>query len=169
MTIARDQHLTNVTEIRSELFHILEGMESSLDWRPDEETWSAREVVTHMLYTPPGGVPEILQGLLSGNVEEYDLWADQKYMTAEAEGWTLAQVQEQFNGYFHSLEQQLAALDDETLTETTAMVHQRNRLWDEPRPAQWLVERLFAGHWREHLVQLGELKQAAQNMGRDAG
>ncbi len=162
MTTARDQHLTNVTEIRSELFQILEGMENNLDWRADEESWSAREVITHMLYTPPGGVPEILQGLLSGAVREYDLWADQKYLSEEAKGWTLEQVKEQFNGYFQSLECQLESLNDDTLAETTALVHQRNRHWDEPRPAQWLVERLFAGHWREHLVQLEELKQDAQ-------
>ncbi len=161
MTTARDQHLTNVTEIRSELFQILDGMEDCLDWRPDEESWSAREVFTHMLYTPPGGVPEILQGLLLGEIQEYDLWADQKYLSEEATGWTLEQVKAQFNGYFESLEEQLAELDDATLAGTTAMVHQRNRHWDEPRPAQWLVERLFAGHWREHLVQLGELKGGA--------
>ena len=162
MTSARDQHLTNVREIHSELFEILEGMESCLDWRPDADTWSAREVITHMLYTPPGGVPVILRGLLLGEVQEYDLWADQKYMSDEAEGWSLEQVMNQFTGYFQSLEQQLTPLDDDTLAETTALVHQRNRHWDEPRPAQWLVERLFAGHWREHLVQLRELKQAAQ-------
>ena len=81
MTTARDQHLTNVNEIRAELFQILEGMEGCLDWRPDAESWSAREVITHMLYTPPGGVPEILEGLLSGEVREYDLWADQKYLS----------------------------------------------------------------------------------------
>ena len=162
MTTARDQHLANVEGIRSELFQILEGMDNCLDWRPDEESWSAREVITHMLYTPPGGVPEILQGLLSGEVQEYDLWADQKYLTADAEKWTLAQVKEQFTYYFSSLERQLAMLDDATLADTAAMVHQRNRHWDEPRPAQWLVERLFAGHWREHLAQLAELKQAAQ-------
>lgn len=162
MTTARDQHLANVTEIRSELLDILDGMEDYLDWRPDEESWSAREVFTHMLYTPPGGVPEILQGLLLGEVEEYDLWADQKYLTEEAENWTLEEVREQFSSFFQSLEQQLAPLDDETLEETTALVHQRNRHWDEPRPAQWLVERLFAGHWREHLVQLAELKQSAR-------
>ena len=161
MTTARDQHLTNVAEIRSELLQILDGMEDCLDWRPDEESWSAREVFTHMLYTPPNGVPEILQGLLSGAVHEYDLWADQKYLSEEATGWTLEQVKAQFNGYFESLEQQLEELDDATLESTTAMVHQRNRHWDEPRPAQWLVERLFAGHWREHLVQLGELKSGA--------
>ena len=161
MPTARQQHLQNIENIQRELFQILEGMEGQLDWRPDSESWSAREVITHMLYTPPGGVPEIFRGMLSGDIQEYDLWADQKYMTDEAGRWTLEQVREQFSGYFDQLEESLATVTDEILEQTTAMVHQRNRLWDEPRPAQWLVERLFAGHWGEHLVQLRELKEGA--------
>ncbi len=162
MTSAKDQHLKNVNEIRDELFQILSGIRDNLDWRPDEESWSAREVFTHMLYTPPGGVPQILKGLLAGTVQEYDLWADQKYMTEEAQGWTPEQVKEQFIAYFDSLEVELGPLDDAILEETTALVHQRNRHWDEPRPAQWLVERLFAGHWREHLVQLRDLGEGSR-------
>ena len=161
MTLAKDQHLANVREIRTEILEILDGMENVLDWRPDSDTWSPREVITHMLFTPPGGVPQILKGIIEGEVEEYDLWADQKYMTSEAEAWTLDEVRRQFNGYFDSLESHLAPLTDEVLEASTALVHQRNRHWDEPRTAQWLVERLFAGHWREHLVQLRDLKSLA--------
>ncbi|MCY4367308.1 MAG: DinB family protein [Chloroflexi bacterium] len=161
MTSAKDQHLTNVAEIRKEIQDILDGMENVLDWRPDADSWTAREVITHVLYTPPGGVPQILRGIMDGEVEEYDLWADQKYMTSEAESWTLDEVRRQFNSYFDALESGLAPLTDEVLETSTALVHQRNRLWDEPRTAQWLVERLFAGHWREHLVQLRELKAEA--------
>ena len=161
MSSAKDQHLANIVNIRNELFQILDGMEEGLDWRPDSESWSAREVITHMLYTPPGGVPNIFKGLLSGEMQEYDLWADQKYMTGEAAVWTLEQVRDQFAGYLNSLEETLQTVTDEVLEQTTAMVHQRNRMWDEPRPAQWLVERLFAGHWGEHLIQLRELKEGA--------
>ena len=161
MTSARDQHLANIGEIRRELLDILEGMERSLDWRPDPESWSAREVLTHMLYTPPGGVPGIFKGILSGQVQEYDLWADQKYMTSKAEGWTLEEVNNELSDYFLALEEALDSTTDDFL-EQTAVVHQRNRMWDEPRPVQWLVERLFAGHWREHLEQLRELKEGAQ-------
>lgn len=160
MPSAKAQHLENIERIRAELFQLLEGMESGLDWRPDAESWSTREVLTHMLYTPPGGVPGILRGLLSGEVQEYDLWADQKYMTAEAEGWTLEEVRDEFTRYFLALKEALETAPDAFL-EQTAMVHQRNRMWDEPRPVQWLVERLFAGHWDEHLVQLKELKEGA--------
>ena len=162
MTSARDQHLADVERIRSELFGILEGMEDNLDWRPDAESWSAREVITHMLYTPPPGVPQILKGMLAGEVREFDLWADQKYLTGEAEDWTAEEVKGQFTDYFGALERALAGVTDAVLLETEAMVHQRNRHWDEPRAAQWLVERLFAGHWGEHLAQLRELKEGAR-------
>ena len=159
MTSAKDQHLKNVSEIRDELLELLGVLGDNLDWRSDDESWSAREVFTHMLYTPPGGVPQILKGLLAGTVQEYDLWADQKYMTEEAQGWTPAQVKDQLTAYFDTLEAELGPLSDAVLEETAALVHQRNRHWDEPRPAQWLVERLFAGHWREHLGQLRELAE----------
>lgn len=161
MTTARDQHLKNIDEIEQELFQILDGMNGALDWRPDQDSWSAREVITHMLYTPPGGVPQVLKGVMAGAIEEYDLWADQKYITEEALAWTPEQVKRELVNYFEALREELAALSDRELEETTAMVHQRNRHWDEPRPVQWLVERLFAGHWREHLEQLREIKGSA--------
>ena len=161
MASVREQCLADVRDIRGELFQILDGMDEVLDWRGDEESWSAREVITHMLYTPPGGVPAVLKQLLAGSLEEYDLWADQKYLTEEARGWTPAQAKEELADYLDSLAGELERTTDHALTETSALVHQRNRHWDEPRPAQWLVERLFAGHWREHLVQLQELKAAS--------
>ena len=163
MDSIREQGIADVREIRAELFQILDGMGDALDWRSDEESWSAREVLTHMLYTPPGGVPAILKELLEGTTVEYDLWADQKYLTEEAQEWSPEQVREHLAAYFISLERELERATDTALAETSALVHQRNRHWDEPRPAQWLVERLFAGHWREHLLQLRELKAASKS------
>lgn len=58
MPLAKAQHLENIERIRAELFQLLEGMESGLDWRPDAESWSTREVLTHMLYTPRGASQE---------------------------------------------------------------------------------------------------------------
>ena len=163
MTTARDQHLKNVDEIREEMFHILDGMDDVLDSRPEPDAWTAREVITHMLYTPPGGVPQVLKSLMAGEIREYDLWADQKYLTEEALAWSPEQVRQQLSGYFEALAGELDTLTDRDLEHTEALVHQRNRNWDEPRPVQWLVERLFAGHCREHLAQLQELKQSASS------
>ncbi len=159
MSSAKTQQLSNIADIRQELFAILDGMDYCLDWRPDADAWSCREALTHMLYTPPPGVPFLLGEIAAGKLTEYELWADQKYLGPEAQAWDMAQVREQLEGYFAALETAVNQATAETLA-TAVMVHQRNRHWDEPRTAQWLVERLFAGHWREHLGQLRELRQA---------
>lgn len=158
MTSQKEQHLENISDIRSELFQILEGMDYCLDWRPDPESWSVREVITHILNTPPPGVPGILKEMLAGDMQEYDLWADEKYLTPEGQSWDLEQLRGELNRYFGALEETLASATGDDIVNTSVMVHQRNRHWDEPRTAQWLLERLFAGHWREHLDQLRDLR-----------
>jgi hypothetical protein len=158
VTSQKEQHLENINDIRSELFQILEGMDYCLDWRPDPESWSVREVITHILNTPPPGVPGILKEMLAGDMQEYDLWADEKYLTPEGQSWDLEQLRGELNRYFGALEETLASATGDDIVNTSVMVHQRNRHWDEPRTAQWLLERLFAGHWREHLDQLRDLR-----------
>lgn len=158
MTTAKAQHLANLQAIRAELLAILDGMDYCLDWRPDPETWSAREIISHLLNTPPGGVPAVFRGVMEGSVTEFDLWADQPYLTPEMQNWDIAELRAALEIYFAELAAALGSVTEESLAAATVMVHQRNRHWDEPRPAQWLPERLFAGHWREHLTQLRELR-----------
>ena len=154
------QLLAHIPEIRADLLSILDGMDYCLDWRPDPASWSAREVISHLLNTPPGGVPAVFQGVMAGNIREFDLWADEPYLTPEMQAWDIAEVRAALETYFAALTAVLESVTDDALAGATVMVHQRNRHWDEPRPAQWLPERLFAGHWREHLTQLRELRAA---------
>lgn len=158
MTQPKAQLLAQIPEIRAELMAVLEGMDYCLDWRPDPESWSVREVISHLLNTPPGGVPAVFRGVMDGSLTEFDLWADQPYLTPELQSWDIAELRAALETYFAELTASLESVTDESLAAATVMVHQRNRHWDEPRPAQWLPERLFAGHWREHLAQLRELR-----------
>ena len=158
MTQPKAQLLAQIPEIRAELRAILEGMDYCLDWRPDPESWSVREVISHLLNTPPGGVPVVFRGVMDGSVTEFDLWADQPYLTRQMQEWGIAELRAALESYFAELTAALESVTEESLAAATVIVHQRNRHWDEPRPAQWLPERLFAGHWREHLAQLRELR-----------
>lgn len=158
MTQPKAQLLAQIPEIRAELMAILSGMDYCLDWRPDPESWSAREVISHLLNTPPSGVPAVFRGVMDGSVTEFDLWADQPYLTPQMQEWDIAELRANLETYFAELTAALESVTDESLAAATVMVHQRNRHWDEPRPAQWLPERLFAGHWKEHLNQLRELR-----------
>jgi hypothetical protein len=74
--------------------------------------------------------------------------------------YEMERVVEDVNLLFHGMEVALQALGEGDLLEKSMLVHQRNRGWDEPRTLHNLLEGLFARHWREHLVQVRELREA---------
>ena len=156
----RDASLENARAIQSELLQLLEGMDYCLDWKPDPSSWCVREVVYHLLDTPPGGIHSILQGTLSGELEEFDLWADRTNMTPERQSKDIEQVLADINALFRGVVGALEPATDEDLTGKEVLAHLRSRGQDEPRTAQALLEGVFARHWREHLEQIGELRES---------
>ena len=160
MTSLRDHHLEKTRAIRAELSDLLEGMDYCLDWIPEPTDWSVREVVYHLLDTPPGGVHSVVQGILSGELKEYELWADECNITPERQAKDIAGLREDIDNLFQGLEQALAAATDGDLSGKPVMAHIRSRGIDEQRNVDVLLERGFARHWREHLNQIVELRAA---------
>ena len=160
MTSQRDVHLEEIRAIRAELLELVDGMDYCLDWKPDEASWCVREVVYHLLDTQPGGIHSVLRGIISGELDEFELWSDRDNMTPERQGYYLESIVEDIDGLFQGLELALESATDGDLSGKSAMVHQRNREWDEPRTVENLLEGLFARHWREHLGQIRELRDS---------
>ena len=160
MDSGKNQHLENVRGIQGELLELLDGMDYCLDWKPDPASWSARQVVYHLLDTPPGGFHQVLWGMLTRELDELELWSDLDNMTPERAGYDLEQVREDLRGFFEGMEEALESAVEEDFEQKSVLVHQRNRGWDEPRSAQNLLEGLFARHWREHLGQIRELRDS---------
>ena len=105
MTSQKETHLTSVHRIRDELMQTLDGMDYCLDWKPEPAAWSAREVIYHLLDTPPGGVHRVLAGVLSGQLREYDLWADRSNMTAERLAYDAERVRQDIGRFFQGMEE----------------------------------------------------------------
>ena len=160
MVSLRDASLENARAIRSELLQLLEGMDYCLDWKPDPSSWCAREVVYHLLDTPSGGIHSILRGTLSGDLLEFDLWADRTNMTPERQSKDMEQVLADIGALFRGVEGSLKPATDKDLTGKTVLAHLRSRGRDEPRTAQALLEGVFDRHWREHLALIGELRES---------
>ena len=158
MTSVRDHHLGTTRAIRAELSGLLEGMDYCLDWKPEPTAWGVREVVYHLLNTPPGGIHSVVQGILSGVLTEYELWADESKITPERQAKDMAGLREDIDILFQGLEQALGAATDDDLSGKPVMAHIRIRGIDEQRNVNVLLERGFAEHWREHLNQIGELR-----------
>ena len=154
----KDTHLEKVRSVQSELLGLLEGMDYCLDWKPDPSSWSARQVVYHILDSPPGGIHQVLWGTLSGDLDEIDLWSDLDNMTPERSAHDLEQIREDIGEFFHGMEEALEAADEEDFEEKSILAHMKSWGVDEQRTLQMLLERTFAGHWEEHLVQIRELR-----------
>ena len=160
MATSKPEHLQNLQSIRHELIQLLDGMDYCLDWKPDTSAWSARDLVYHLVDTPPGGIHGVVEGILSGQLTEFDLWSDGNNMTPERLAYDIEQVRQDVLGVLDGLQHSLTGAAEEELSQKSAMVHQRNRGWDEPRTVENLLLGLFARHWKEHLEQFGELRQA---------
>ena len=160
MTTGKQAHLESVQRIKSELLEALEGMDYCLDWKQDPDEWSARETVYHILDTPPGGVSSLVQGILSGEVREYDLWSDLTNVTPERSGYDMAQITADIESLFQGLDDALSGSTDEELETKTALMHQISRGVDEERTVKAILERTLEVHMSDHLVQLRALRDA---------
>ncbi len=158
MSTIRDQ-CENVETLRTGLVELLEGMDYCLDWKPDDSQWSAREVVYHLLDTPPGGTPSVVRGIFSGDVSEYEIWSDRTNMTEVRSTQDMEGVQEDIGAFFAAFGDALAAAGDADLQDRAVVVHQRTRGEELERTLEGVLAG-FDRHWRGHLEQLGELRAA---------
>ena len=160
MTSRKDDNQGKVSGIRSELLDLIEGMDYCLDWKPDSSAWSVRQVVYHILDTPAGGIHQVVWGMLSGELAEFEIWADLDNMTADRMAYDIEQIREDIDEFVHELSEVIESATEEDFDEKSALAHLRSRGVDEDRTVQELLDRAFEGHWREHLAQIADLRDS---------
>ena len=160
MTTLKYGLLEEVAGIRLELERLLAGMEYCLDWKPDEGEWSVREVVYHIVDTPEGGIHDAVQRTLDGALPELTVNGNLSNMTDQRVGKDMDAVKADIEAVLSGMERALAPVDDSELSGRETVVHSTMRGVSETRSARNLSQRLFAGHWREHLAQIAALRDA---------
>ena len=159
MTTQRETHLADIRSIRAEILAMLDGMDYCLDWKPDPESWSARESIYHLVDTPSGGLHRLIAGILSGQILEFVLTPDLNNMTLQRQSMDMAQVAKDITQVLDGLDAAVSDASDDDLTGRSALAHLTARGVDEARTPKMLLEGLFARHWREHLEQLKDLRE----------
>ena len=160
MASRKENHLEKVQSVRDQLLRLLDGMDYCLDWKPDPSSWSARQVVYHVLDTPPGGLNTLLWSVLSGELEEIDLWADRDNITPDRLSYDLEQVSEDINEFFRDLDEALESASPDDIDEKSVLIHFKSRDADEKRTLHELLEGAFDRHWQGHLGQISDLREA---------
>ena len=158
MTTIQSQR-ENIETLRSSLLKMLDGMNYCLDWKPEESDWSAREIVYHIIDTPPGGMASVVKGIVSGEITEYEIWSDRSNVTEARATLDMAEVETDITAFFDVFSKALAAATDDDLQGRRALMHQRTRGQDEERTLETALAG-FDRHWRAHLEQLSELRSA---------
>ncbi len=159
MTTQRDAHIQTIRAIREDLLAALDGMDYCLDWKPEADSWSAREVVYHLVDTPMGGLHTIIGGILDGSIVEFDVTPDYTNVTLERLGYDIDRVRGDLTAVLDGLEKAVGDVDDAALDGRRALAHLTARGEDQERTPEMLLTGLFARHWREHLGQLRELRE----------
>ena len=158
MTTIENQR-KNVDSLRAGLFELLDGMDYCLDWKPGDADWSAREIVYHLLDTPPGGTASLVDEILSGEVTEYEIWSDRTNVTEIRATHDMPEIEGDIAVFFEAFDSALAGASDDDLQGRRVLMHQRTRGEDVKRT----LEEVLAGydrHWRAHLGQLSELRES---------
>ena len=160
MTSRKNQNQGRVSGIKSELIDLLNGMDYCLDWKADPTAWSARQVIYHLLDTPAGGIHQVVRGMLSGEMAEFEIWADLDNMTVERMGYDLEQILEDLDEFYHELSAAIESATEEDFDEKSALAHLRSRGVDEDRTVQELLDRAFESHWSGHLAQINDIRDS---------
>ena len=156
----KEQYLEQVAALKDELSELLDGMDYCLDWKDSEDEWSIREVVCHLLDTPPGGMGAVLKQVLAASKNEIVIHSSMTNLTPERKAKDLADLRQDLRELLDQVEASLSAVADSDLQSLTAPVHLVRADVHEERTAGSLVERALLGHWREHLGQIKEIRQA---------
>ena len=160
MTTQRDAILQEVQSIRSELGRLLEGIDYCLDWKPNDEEFSARETIYHMTDTPAGGIHTAIQGVLAGTVQEIPISSGLTNITDARQEKDLDKLREDLESVLAGLEKALAPTTDAEMDSKTVTLHSITRSTTTERSVNDLVSGIFVRHWREHLGQLAALREA---------
>ena len=150
----------NIESLRASLVESLNGMDYCLDWKSDDSDWSAREIVYHLLDTPPGGNAELVRKIVSGEIAEYEIWSDRTNVTEARSNLDMEEIESDISAFFELFDAALAAASDNDLQGLRVVMHQRTRGEDVERT----LEEALTGidrHWRGHMEQLRGVEGSA--------
>ena len=155
----KESLLEKVQTVREDLAKALEGMDYCLDWKPTDGEWSAREVLYHLVDTPPGGIHTAAGAVLRGEIRELTLPPDVTNTSGDRSQTDMAQAMAEVEAVLAGLEAVIGEATEADLEEKSLPVHLPSRGTTEVRSLARIIEGSMDYHWRDHLGQLTALRE----------
>ena len=152
-------HVDNLHAARDQLLELLDGMDYCLDWKLEPADWSARQVVYHLLESPPGGLQRVLWAAISEE-EAVEVWAGDDNITPERASYDLEQVLEDIVGFFTAMDEALQAVAEQDSGGKSVLDRHQTSGGGETYTVGALLDAMFGAHWNEHMDQVRALRDA---------
>ena len=160
MPDANAARLNNLRVAQEQLLELLSGMDYCLDWKAESSDWSARQVVYHLLESPPGGLQRVLWAAVSGESEPIEVWAGDDNITPERANYDLDQILEDVARFFTSMGEALEAAGKQEIAGESVLDRYQTSGGGQSYTVGELLDSMFGTHWSEHLGQVRALRDA---------
>ena len=154
MVLRNTDLLVAIRTLKQDLTDVLDGMDYCLDWKKDPDSWSAREVIYHLIDTPAEGMDFLLRRALKTEGEAFELVPDINNMSEVRLLNDIEQVKADILNILDNLELMITDASWEELTEKTIVVDLVAQGTNEERTVLNLLQGLFIRHWSQHVIQL---------------
>lgn len=154
MVLRNTDLLVAIRTLKQDLTDVLDGMDNCLDWKNDPNSWSAREVIYHLIDTPAEGMDFLLRRALKTEGEAFELVPDINNMSEVRLLNDIEQVKADILNILDNLELIITDASWEELTEKTIVVDLVAQGTNEERTVLNLLQGLFIKHWSQHVIQL---------------
>jgi DinB superfamily len=136
------------------------GLESYLERADEPGEWTAREVLSHLMFPPGWDAVTLLKSFSEHDLPVVEIEPGDAYMTPERRTMTLAQFTAALDAQRRDV---LAYLD--TLSETDLVRKARIPLFKTFMGTEEIALPVFVGamfeyHWNDHASQLAKIRQA---------
>ena len=154
MVLRNTDLLVAIHTLKQDLTDVLDGMDNCLDWKNDPNSWSAREVIYHLIDTPAEGMDFLLRRALKTEGEAFELVPDINNMSEVRLLNDIEQVKADILNILDNLELIITGASWQELTEKTIVVDLVAQGTNEERTVLNLLQGLFIKHWSQHVIQL---------------
>jgi hypothetical protein len=147
---------------KTNLFRQLDGMDPHLDRADAPGEWTAREVLSHLLFEPGFDPVATLQTFHATSLPLIELDPGNTYLDGQRKTMPLAQFKSALEKQRDSVLTYVASISDAELQNRKARIPLfKEIMQQEEIPVAVYVGALFDYHWNDQAGQLGKIRKAA--------
>jgi hypothetical protein len=159
--VATELH-TKIDAARANLFRQLDGMDPHLDKSDAPGEWTAREVLSHLLFQPGFDPVAKLKTFHATNLPLIELDPGETHLEGLRKTMTVAQFKTALEQQRTSVLGFVESLSDAELQNRQARIPLfKQFMQKEETPIAVYIGALFDYHWNDHAGQLGKIRKAA--------